>query len=280
MVKSSHLPHPPPPSKKIKKHLPKRSSRRKSAINNKIKREIDYCRCGQDVWQQSLRRLGWKSHPHPYTPGDFTFVAPGCDKRSSVEGSTKYTRYQSLGKAFMTKGIEKIIRESVQKKGKDQVTDGKVPSKAASRGIQETTRVPPLQSKDRSGMMVPSKASSRQKNKDRAHETVMMRKVPQHEVVEDCASNISASDVSQDSVIVIDVKKEAPDPISVYLPMKTDSLKTRIKGLEQQLFGNSYRGDGMIASRIREMEVFLFRSSYIPPCNLTSRVDSIAHELV
>lgn len=272
MVKSSHLSHPPPPTKKIKKQLSKRSSRRKSTINNESKRKIDYCRCGQDVWQQSLRNLGWKSYPHKYIPGDFTFVAPGCDKRSSVEGSTKYTRYQSLGKAFMNKGIEKMITESVQKKGKDRVTDKKVPSKAASGGIQETTRVPRRQSKDRSEAMVTSEASSQQKDKDRADETVKMRNVPQQEVVKDWAS--------QDSVIVIKTKKEAPDPINLEFSIKTDSLKTRIKALEQQLFGNGYRGDGMIAGRIREMEVFLFRSSYIPPCNLTSRVDSIAHELV
>ena len=67
------------------------------------------------------------------------------------------------------------------------------------------------------------------------------------------------SDVSQDSVIVIDVKKEAPDPISVHLPMINNSLKTCVKALGRQLFGDGYRGDKMISSRIREMEVFLFR---------------------
>ena len=63
----------------------------------------------------------------------------------------------------------------------------------------------------------------------------------------DCASNTSTSDVSQDSVIIIDVKKESPDPISVHLPMKTD-----------------------IASWIREMEVFLF---WVRPCSrLSNRI--------
>lgn len=57
-----------------------------------------------------------------------------------------------------------------------------------------------------------------------------------------------------------------------------NTLNTRIKALEQLAFDDGHKRDGLLVSRVKELERFIFPQNYAPPHNLTSRVNILAQE--
>mmetsp|Transcript_16026 Transcript_16026/g.18974 ORF Transcript_16026/g.18974 Transcript_16026/m.18974 type:complete len:211 (-) Transcript_16026:93-725(-) len=56
------------------------------------------------------------------------------------------------------------------------------------------------------------------------------------------------------------------------------TLNAKVRSLEQLAFEDGQARDGLLVARIKDLEDYVFDTSYTPPSNLSSRVDALVQE--